>query len=236
MKLRTLNELDDRLSAELARRKVELTALKGVIARNDGSTRRGLLRAGVMMLYAHWEGFVKDAAMSYLNYVSFQSVESRALADNIIAVTLRTELLACGAKKPSAHNLVVSALRNPAAGIIEVPWSNVIDARDNLRSEVFREIAHIVGIDYSAYATREVFIDKSLCDVRNAVAHGKSDSVTVEEYEALHVGVIALLEQVRTDVSNAASRELFRASPATFAPARRAASAATSRIKASDAS
>jgi hypothetical protein len=218
VKLRTLTQLDDRLSAELARRKVELAALKGVIARNDGPTRRSLLRASVMMLYAHWEGFVKEAATSYLNYVSFQSVESRALADNIVAVTLRTELLACGVRRPSVHNLVVAALRNQAGGTANVPWSNVIDARDNLRSDVLREIAHVIGVDYSAYATREVFIDRSLCDLRNAIAHGKSNTITVEEFETLHAGVIGLLEQVRIDVSNAASRELFRVPSAPIPP------------------
>ncbi|MBD2666493.1 MAE_28990/MAE_18760 family HEPN-like nuclease [Richelia sinica] len=64
MKIRTVEQLSDILARELAWRKVELSALKSLIDSKSFASgkRKALLRSGITILYAHWEGFVKVAA------------------------------------------------------------------------------------------------------------------------------------------------------------------------------
>ena len=62
MAVRTINELQDALDSTLSWRRVELSALKGMIEQHESRSQslpagRSLRRAGIAMLYAHWEGF-----------------------------------------------------------------------------------------------------------------------------------------------------------------------------------
>ena len=74
MSIRTLEQLYDKLSDELTWRKKELTSLKLLSESSGIATDRqiALLRALVALLYAHWEGFIKNASSAYIEYVSFQ--------------------------------------------------------------------------------------------------------------------------------------------------------------------
>lgn len=71
MSIRTLEELSDLLARELAWRKKELAVMKGFIENRkfQADQHRVLIRSGVTMLYAHWEGFIKVAASGYLEFV-----------------------------------------------------------------------------------------------------------------------------------------------------------------------
>ena len=72
MKIRNLNELEEKIDVELAWRKKELTSIKIDV---DESEKKGqseqskAIRIGIIMLYAHWEGAIKSVAEFYLAYV-----------------------------------------------------------------------------------------------------------------------------------------------------------------------
>ena len=42
-------------------------------------TEATLVRAGVTLLYAHWEGFVKNSSLLYLNYINNQMLNYNEL-------------------------------------------------------------------------------------------------------------------------------------------------------------
>jgi MAE_28990/MAE_18760-like HEPN len=67
MKIRTLEDLNQRLVDDLIWRKSEIADLKGLIETRSftASKHNTLLRSGVTILYAHWEGYIKTAATSY---------------------------------------------------------------------------------------------------------------------------------------------------------------------------
>lgn len=94
-KIRTSNDLSDRLSEDLAWRKIELSAIKGLIERRDFELRKNkvLTRSGIAMLYAHWEGYIKYAATAYLEFVSMQrNLRYCDLTDNFIAIAMKSRL------------------------------------------------------------------------------------------------------------------------------------------------
>ena len=76
MSIRTAEQLSDKLSTDLDWRKKELSELKSLVeARNISPQRHNaLMRSGICILYAHWEGFVKLASNSYLEYVAMQKL------------------------------------------------------------------------------------------------------------------------------------------------------------------
>ena len=67
MKLRTVENLIDFLNEDIAWRKKELSSLKNNILQANVKLRLTAIRAGVVLLYAHWEGFIKRSAEAYLN-------------------------------------------------------------------------------------------------------------------------------------------------------------------------
>lgn len=71
MKIKTLEDLEDSLNTHLAWRKKEMMTLKLLIESGD-EARITLIRAGIALLCAHFEGFIKDASNDYLSFVSNQ--------------------------------------------------------------------------------------------------------------------------------------------------------------------
>lgn len=94
MSVRTAEQLSDKLSDELAWRKKELSEVKALIEAKSISNQRhlALIRSGVVILYAHWEGFVKSASNYYLEYVSMQKLRYEQLSSNFLAVAMKVKL------------------------------------------------------------------------------------------------------------------------------------------------
>src|SRR3974390_1271635 len=93
MKIRTLEELVDALDREMAWRKKELFEIKRLVDSSKDSHREAtLIRSGVAILYAHWEGFVKTAGTAYLNFVSMRRLKYEELADHLLALGMKSKL------------------------------------------------------------------------------------------------------------------------------------------------
>jgi hypothetical protein len=93
-KIHTAEQLDDTLSDALAWRKKELATLKSLVrsGRHSRSKLNCLIRSGVAILYAHWEGFIKEAGTAYLEFVSRQRLTYQELAPNFIAFAMKKQL------------------------------------------------------------------------------------------------------------------------------------------------
>lgn len=61
MKIRTENDLQDAIDSELAWCKRELSAVRSNIASARKFAKDTAIRAGIALLYAHWEGSIKNA-------------------------------------------------------------------------------------------------------------------------------------------------------------------------------
>ena len=104
MKIRTTEQLVDEMAAEISWRRKELTDLRYLVESSSGRKIRQdvMTRAGVALLYAHWEGFVKAAAEMYLELVwSFQRCKNAELANNILVIVLRARLNAAQSRERS---------------------------------------------------------------------------------------------------------------------------------------
>ena len=206
MKLRTTEQLNDRLSKELAWRKKELAEVKSLIETKSfsSSKHKALIRSGICLLYAHWEGFVKLAANSYLEYVRMQKLCYKDLASNFLALAMKERLNeAKETNKPSLYIPVCDFFLDELNQRCELP-KDTISTASNLSSEILREIISILGIDFSPYSTKSVLIDTKLLKTRNEIAHGEYSITDREEYIELHIEIIDMLDLFRNQIENAA--------------------------------
>jgi len=110
MKIRTTEQLIDKIASESSWRRKELTDMRYVIqdAKISRTRREAMTRAAVALLYAHWEGFIKIIAESYLEFVAMQRCKHSELASNMLAIVLRSKLSAAQrSKKIDTHIGVV---------------------------------------------------------------------------------------------------------------------------------
>jgi hypothetical protein len=210
MKIRTAEQLDDFLAGEISWRKRELTSMKFLISSAKKESRAVLLRAGVSMLYAHWEGFIKAAGNGYLNFVSNQRLRYGDLSVPLLAAAARRRLHeATTSSKMDKHLALTEFFMSGLSEACVIPM-NMIRTRSNLSSTVLKDIVMTLGLDYSIFATKEVLIDESLVFRRNSIAHGEYLDVGVDDFQSLSAEVVALMETFRTQVDNAAAMRSFR--------------------------
>jgi len=214
MSIQTPEQLIDRLANDLAWRKKELSAMKSLIEAKNVSDQRHkvLVRSGVCILYSHWEGFVKLAANSYLEYVISQKLTYQKLSSNFLALAMKEKLKkAKETHKPSLYipvcEFFISELNQRS--ILPKP-KDVISTGSNLNSEILKEITYILGIDFSIYSTKSPLIDTQLLKTRNEIAHGEDSVFDRDEYLELHRDIIGMLDIFRNQIENAAIQKKFR--------------------------
>jgi hypothetical protein len=212
MSIRTAEQLSDRLATDLAWRKKELSAMKSLIEAKNVSDQRHkvLVRSGVCILYSHWEGFVKLAANSYLEYVISKKLTYQDLSSNFLALAMKEKLKeAKETHKPSLYIPVCEFFLSELNQRCILP-KDVISTASNLSSEILKEITYILGIDFSIYSTKSVLIDTKLLKTRNEIAHGNYSVFDRDEYLELHREVIEMLDIFRNQIENAAIQKKFR--------------------------
>jgi MAE_28990/MAE_18760-like HEPN len=211
MSIRTTEDLSDVLSHDLAWRKKELSEVKALVETKNISNQRhkALVRSGVCILYAHWEGFVKLAANSYLEYVSLKKLTYQELSNNFLALAMKKKFRDVRETNKSSLyipicNFFVSELHQRCY----LP-KDTISTGSNLSSETLKEITDIIGIDFSLYSTKSVLIDTKLLKTRNEIAHGNYLVFDSDEYIELHIEIIGMLDMFRNQIENAAIKKKF---------------------------
>jgi hypothetical protein len=215
--LRTLSELEDTLDEDLAWRRTELHSLLAAVRVEKGPAGACLRRGGMALMYAHWEGYVKNALSSYWKFVARRRLTYKELSLNFVALGIERELRRTqGASETDISISRVARLmdcENDRALMVE----RDIDTQSNLSSGVLTDLFMKLGLDESSLATRAHFIDFSLLKPRNSIAHGEFLNVSVDAYAEIHHQVLELLDTVRSVVSNAASTQQYLRSLSQFA-------------------
>lgn len=212
-KIRTFEDLEQRLTDDLSWRRKELSDLNSVIGSKSYNV---LLRSGVVLLYAHWEGYIKTAASSYLEFVSRQKLTYNELATNFVAIAMKARLdEAKESNKATVFTEVAYFILTQGNERSIVPYKEVVSTDSNLSSLILREIICLLGLDYSPYKLKEKLIDEQLLKRRNMIAHGESLaslSLDRDEYQQLHREILEMMENFRTQVENRAIQKLYRRS------------------------
>lgn len=214
MKVRSKEELIDHLDNSSKIRKKELMLLKGIIlAKGRDHEKMIARRSAIVLSYAHWEGFVKDAAKAYVSYVAFKAPLLDKVISNFQAIACKSYLLiaAKATKRIAPHIELVKQLTDlitVSSVKILIDIETAINTESNLGWDVFENICQTIGIDHNHWSVHGQFIN-DLRDSRNSIAHGGLDrpdekySIEVTDF------VLKSIDQFKTQIENAVLTDAY---------------------------
>ena len=191
-------------------RKKELTVLRKLVSTASTDRKDVLVRSLVAILYAHWEGFLKNTAESYLEYVGARRLPYSELSTNLVAYALLPRVRAAAKQRNLGGMIdVVRLFREDMGSRSRFPKDGV-DAESNLSSRVLRNLTTALGLDYRAFETKAVLIDERLLGNRNSIAHGHYLSLDAEDALELATNILSLMEVFRDEVENAVALSRYK--------------------------
>jgi hypothetical protein len=208
--IRTLDQLQDALDKEMSWRVKEVKAFS-VASKGNGPERSYFIRAGVALLYAHWEGFIKASSEKYLEFVGSRGHKYSELKTCFSVFGLKSKLMTLAASRQSLANIdafdfILSEMENTA----RLQLGSAINTESNLTSKVFSNIASSLNINLAEYTSRFNLIDESLVRRRNKIAHGEFIDIGGPEFGTLLDEVLQIMREYKTDLENAASLAAYK--------------------------
>ena len=213
---RTVGQLAEGLDQEFSWRLQELSSLRQLIRQADGVSRRTALRAAVPVLYAHWEGFVKEAAVTYGRYISNSRLRYRDVRLCFLGIRAlgRVRELSDIKRRIFAPEALLADIFAAEESRVVISLSDHLDDIGNLDFDRFEQIALFLSIDIEPYVSKRPIIDEVLLSNRNKIAHGEYLPIDERSYEELSSAILELMRQFKTDVQNgAALKKYLRQSP-----------------------
>jgi hypothetical protein len=209
MKIRSVGEFEDFVAEDFSWRRKELTNIRNTALSAKGSAQDVLIRSAVTILYAHWEGFVKQAAVAKINYLSCKGYKYHQLASSFTAFAALDDF---DGQIPAKKFDAIAKLTGGGIDLdrgISAGATKYIDAKSNLNSEVLRDISLKVCVDYGDFELKENLIDESFLGLRNRICHGERIRVGVEDFDSLYLEVTALMDLFKNSILNSVVTESF---------------------------
>ncbi|WP_185753388.1 MAE_28990/MAE_18760 family HEPN-like nuclease [Stenotrophomonas rhizophila] len=211
----TIVQLQEKIDRDLAWRKKEIVAILRATARVSAS-KQYYCRAGVVMLCAHWEGFLKKAVGLYVKFVFSQELKYTEMSDHFVAISFYDDVVeAAKANYPGArqHHLKLSKkIRDATTG--PARWK--VGTHGNPSSEVLSCLMESIGIDgqlnmsAAEWVAAKTFVDSLLLAERHKIAHGEGLQVDSDVFRERVTIVLSLCQAISDAILAAAQSESYR--------------------------
>lgn len=216
MKIKSLSKLQDLIDADHIWRKRELITLKQEVRFTKNEV---FARAGMALLCAHFEGFVREIANYYILYVSCQKENISDLKNNFVAIHASKTIKRCAeTEKISAYNSFLNDFFDDfEQNTFSIKYSQdnpVIKTGGNPSSPVFKEIVLALGLDFTPYETKTNYIDTDLLKNRHEIVHGSKWVIQAEDYDDTLTQILEIMESFKQQVLHAAcSKDYLKPAP-----------------------
>lgn len=211
MKIRTIGHLQDKLDTEMSWRLKEVADLKAGVRSANSISQSTMIRAGIAILYAHWEGFIKSSSLAYIEYLNSQRLQYSDMKPQFIIMGMKSYLNALRESGNYQGNIdALSFLTSKMSDRFNVDFSGSVNTESNLSSTAFLNIATSLCISHAPYVGKSKLIDESLLKRRNKIAHGEFLDIGPEEWRSIADEILNLLRVYKTDIENAASSMAYK--------------------------
>lgn len=211
MKTITVEKFIDSLNKDLAWRRREIEYFKTRANGCKPIAQESLIRSGIALSYAHWEGYIKNSSNKYLAFVFSQRKRYNELTDNFFGIKLCKELLPNA--KSERQYLYTSFSETYLHTYSETPDfspDNFIDTHSNLTPDLFREILQIIGIKEPLFSMKYSFINEKILKHRNEIAHGERPmDITYDDLSVITKTVIEMLDEYKETLSDYALNKKY---------------------------
>lgn len=218
----SIEKLQDKLDKNISCRKKELSLIKSSISLSESNTLCTNIRIGRIMLYAHWEGFIKTAAREYLKYLNNANLLCSEMKENFNTLSLKAIIRDCSASfKTEKYHEITNEIISSSTRVFKVDEKNklIIDTESNLSYLVLKDILFALGLEYSKYELKSNYINKELVEKRNAIAHGEllginesnnTDFTKIkEEIDELFNEIISLMDLFKDQILEGAIEKKY---------------------------
>ena len=218
-----LTEFTNKLDEDFAWRKKELSNLL-LLANSDNENL--IVKSMILMIYSHWEGFVKNTCKLYLKYVSDLEKNLSDLSLNFEAIAIKSKIksLASSMDSPTLTNEL--ALLDAIYGVDQLKFTidksilrdkekSIINTQSNLKFDIFSSFLKITGIgDRNCIRSKKHYIDSVLLNNRNIIAHGskingETFNVSLSDIKNLRDTMFFIMECLSDDLQHYAENELY---------------------------
>lgn len=222
-----LSNLEDLLFEDLTWRKTEISEL---IILTETEEKNVLLKSIILLLYAHWEGYIKKTSKTYLKFIIDNKIEVSQLTDNFKYIALK------GLSKEVYKSSNTMSTNNELNFIqkfndintktfdklLSIDLENerdksVIDTQDNLTPAIFKNILDIIGVTYlDGYESKKSQIENNLVAHRNSIGHGNKKLSNNQEFQLEIIAlkelrdiIFLIIENFRDDILQFAKEQYF---------------------------
>lgn len=213
MKIRSAAEFEDFVASEYSWRRKEITNLRNITLESRSFIKESLFRSLIPILYAHWEGFVKQTSIAKLKYLSAAGYKYKDLAPSFLAYALLVEYEGqISNKRFDILSKIVSNETNFDM-CLHHEAEKFIDAKSNLNSDLLKDILLKIKLDYSKFELKENFIDESFLGLRNKICHGERVKINEENFTLIYDEVNLLIDTFKINILNSVSTKSYLKNP-----------------------
>ncbi len=209
-KARTLIELSDELDREYSWRFSELKAMKQCVnSAQSPSQSSAAIRAGVALLYAHFEGFVKRSGELYLQHISMQRLKNEELKPNFLISSIDSSIRREGFNSIYGTRDLTQLLESifkTYKNRSYVQYKNMVKTKSNLRFSVLEKIFDTLHLPLGNIVLRRAKINE-LVDSRNSIAHGEYLEVDKGYYLDLSAIILDTMSLTKSLIESSASNK-----------------------------
>ncbi|WP_313242252.1 MAE_28990/MAE_18760 family HEPN-like nuclease [Stutzerimonas nitrititolerans] len=175
-----MTDVLDSLTRDLDWRETEIASMRVLLSASNSSVqRKTLLRAAWAMLYAHYEGFCKEALTIYFDAIKRAEIICSELpvSTQAFALTAPLNLL----KHSSVPDFLEGVLHFQTNYMETAPVFPEVDTQSNLWPNVLSDLLVTADLNPAKVSEHEAKL-KTLVGRRNEIAHGKNNLIEEVSY------------------------------------------------------
>jgi hypothetical protein len=218
MKVRSKSQFLDLLQEERAWRRKELTNVKALVFDSRAAFEHTITRAAVLLLYSHWEGYIKKITELFFHYLNFKGFKYSELSLNFKSLGILGQFEGDFPHKQFSSYLKATEFITTECESIKfkLDIEKHIDTKSNLSTDVIADLTSKLGINPDVFIKNKYHIDSRLLKYRNAIAHGeRTDNnpeycITREMFYDLYSKISNMMDQFEALVINHIEVESYK--------------------------
>lgn len=219
-KARTLIELSEELDSEYSWRFSEIRAMKQFVnlALNASQTS-ATIRAGVALLYAHFEGFVKQSGGLYLQHISMQRLKNSNLKPNFLINSINYSIRREGADSIYKTRNLTQLLESLFSKYNErsyVQYKTSVNTKSNLWFNVLEDIFSDLHLPVRSIRLKRAKINELVAS-RNSIAHGEYLEIDKKYYLGLIEIILETMRLIKGQIETSAANKDYLNRESVFA-------------------
>lgn len=215
-----VSDLQSKLEKEIAWRKKEIFDFKMMVSQAEQEPYH-VVRAGLVLLCAHWEGYLKKSIQRYVEHVLAQRLRLRDLTPIFVAnLYFRDVKKAAESTYPGSEEHHIRLAKRILKGldqICEPPTWEVTESNPGtpMMERILSSVGldHKLGMDTAEWSTMKVFIDEQILQDRHKIAHGEYHRIDKSEFIKRADRLLVLLDRLTDSIIRAATNKDYFVNP-----------------------